>query len=205
LIATSARGLFTGNRGIIHDADTKTLSGKRWSTPAWICCTVDWKGRRRDVWGRNRTRPDGSKGLSWSELFFLDEVTALAAGHRPCHTCRNKDAKAFHQAYCAANGQLDATGKNRLLHAERWQSRKEPPIVLTASEISDLPDGVILLADDVFFAIKQSALFRWTLEGYEAPAPLSLVSKQAIALVTPPSMVGALREGYQPRWHPGIA
>ena len=82
--AVDARGLFTGNRGIIHDPATKTLLKRRWTTKAWIICTCEYKGRRREVMGRNG--PNG--GACWTELFFLDEVTALAAGHRPCFTCR---------------------------------------------------------------------------------------------------------------------
>ena len=78
--AVDARGLFMGNRGIIHDPDTKTLLKKRWALKAWIICVCDFKGVRREPMGRNR--PGGKAG--WTELFFLDEVTALAAGHRPC-------------------------------------------------------------------------------------------------------------------------
>ncbi|MDQ2632799.1 MAG: hypothetical protein M3Y78_03575, partial [Pseudomonadota bacterium] len=92
--AVDARGLFTGNRGIIHDPATKTLLKRRWSSKAWIICTCDYKNRRREVMGRNA---NGKAG--WTELFFLDEVTALAAGHRPCFTCRREEAKAFAACY----------------------------------------------------------------------------------------------------------
>jgi hypothetical protein len=74
IVAIAQRGLFTGNRGIIHDPATKTLLKKRWATKAWLICVCDYKGRRREVMG----------GRSWTELFFLDEAVALAAGHRPC-------------------------------------------------------------------------------------------------------------------------
>ena len=89
IVATPERGTFTGNRGIIHDPHTKTLLSKRWSSPAWLICLCDFRGRRRDVMA---TR-------SWTELFFLDEATALAAGHRPCFYCRRMEANAFRAAW----------------------------------------------------------------------------------------------------------
>ena len=104
--AVSARGLFTGNRGIIHDPATRTLLGRRWTTKAWIICACEYKGRRREPMGLN-----GRKGgAGWTELFFLDEVTALAAGHRPCFTCRREAAKAYAAAFGEAFGVDEADG-----------------------------------------------------------------------------------------------
>ncbi len=94
IIATPHRGMFTGNRGIIHDPATKTLLRKRWASPAWITCVCEFRGWRRKVMG---TR-------SWTELFFLDEATALAAGHRPCFFCRRDDANRFRAAWEQGNG-----------------------------------------------------------------------------------------------------
>jgi hypothetical protein len=93
IIATPHRGLFTGNRGIIHDPATKTLT-RRWASPAWLTCVCEFRGRRRTVMG----------GRSWTELFFLDEATAFAAGHRPCFFCRREDAVRFRAAWEAGNG-----------------------------------------------------------------------------------------------------
>ena len=84
LFATPARGTLMGNRGgRLHVAQRK-LGARRWSSRQWICCVLDFKNRHRKVWGD-----------SYTELFFLDEVTALAAGHRPCFECRRKDAETF--------------------------------------------------------------------------------------------------------------
>ena len=94
VIATAHRGMFTGNRGIIHDPATKTLLKKRWSSPAWITCVCEFRGWRRKVMG----------GRSWTELFFLDEATAFAAGHRPCFFCRRDDANRFRAAWEEGNG-----------------------------------------------------------------------------------------------------
>ena len=97
IIATAHRGMFTGNRGIIHDPATKTLLKKRWSSPAWITCVCEFRGWRRKVMG----------GRSWTELFFLDEATAFAAGHRPCFFCRRDDANRFRAAWEKGNGVAD--------------------------------------------------------------------------------------------------
>jgi hypothetical protein len=84
LCAFCARGSFMGNRGGRFHTDAKTLTSRRWASRQWICCVLDFKGRRRDVWGR-----------FYTELFFLDEPTALATGHRPGFECHRKDADTF--------------------------------------------------------------------------------------------------------------
>src|SRR5262249_23633771 len=110
IIVTPERGLFTGHRGIIHDPATRTLLKKRWSTSAWLTCVCEFRGRRREVMG----------GRSWTELFFLDEATAFAAGHRPCFFCRREDAKRFRSAWEAGNGvkSLRARDIDAVLHRE---------------------------------------------------------------------------------------
>src|ERR1700757_1500892 len=117
IIATPERGLFVGNRGIIHDPATRTLLRKRWSTPAWLTCVLEFRGRRRDVMA---TR-------SWSELFFLDEATAFAAGHRPCFYCRRDDANAFRAAWQAGKGVAHASAPDidEALHRERLEGRNK--------------------------------------------------------------------------------
>jgi hypothetical protein len=104
VVAIAQRGLFIGNRGIIHDPATKTLLGRRWTTKAWLVCVLDYKGRHREVMG----------GRTWTELFFLDEAVALAAGHRPCFFCRRRDAEAFRAAWAKAKGE------GRRLSRRRW-------------------------------------------------------------------------------------
>src|SRR6476469_2118242 len=94
IVAMPQRGLFTGNRGIIHDPATRTLLGRRWASKAWIICVCAFRGRRREVMG---TR-------SWTELFFFDEAVALAAGHRPCVFCQRKAAEQFRAAWGRGNG-----------------------------------------------------------------------------------------------------
>ncbi|MBL8580138.1 MAG: hypothetical protein JNK47_23305 [Mesorhizobium sp.] len=125
--AVVARGLFTGNRGIIHDPATRTLTGRRWTTKAWIVCACAYKERRREVMGYNGR----NGGAGWTELFFLDEVTAFAAGHRPCFECRREAAKAYAGAFGRAFGVAKPTVRmmDARLHVERWASRehRSPP------------------------------------------------------------------------------
>jgi hypothetical protein len=123
--AVAARGMFTGNRGVIHDPMTKTLLTRRWTTRAWIICDCDFRGRKREVMGRNA--PSGNAG--WTELFFLDEVTALAAGHRPCFYCRRERAVEFARCFAAGQGRrtMSAPEMDAVLHRERWASRIEEP------------------------------------------------------------------------------
>ena len=94
IIATVHRGMFTGNRGIIHDPASRTLLKRRWASRAWLTCVCDFRGRRREVMA----------GRSWTELFFLDEATAFAAGHRPCFFCRREDANRFRAAWEKGSG-----------------------------------------------------------------------------------------------------
>ena len=111
IIATPHRGLFTGNRGIIHDPATKTLLKRRWSTPMWLTCVLAFRGRRREVMA----------GRSWTELFFLDEATALAAGHRPCFFCRRDDARRFRSSW---------EQEWHALHHQAYQSPEQRQVAL---------------------------------------------------------------------------
>jgi len=189
IIATPHRGMFTGNRGIIHDPATKTLLRKRWSTPAWLTCTCEFRGRRRDVMA---TR-------SWTELFFLDEATALAAGHRPCFYCRRDDANRFRAAWEKGNGVtgLRVPGIDAVLHRERLDHGRKRLHPLPADA---LPDGTMVEAGDQSFLIAQGRALPWSPAGYgEARA----VPADAM-LLTPPSTVRALQAGYEIVLHPSV-
>jgi len=116
IIATPDRGMFTGNRGIIHDPATKTLT-RRWASQAWLTCLCEFRGWRRKVMG----------GRSWTELFFLDEATALAAGHRPCFFCRRDGANRFRAAWQEGNGVAGILARDidAVLHRERLTGAKK--------------------------------------------------------------------------------
>lgn len=184
IVADPNRGSFTGNRGIIHDPETRTLLNRRWTSPAWLICVLEWRGRRRSVMA----------GRSWTELFFLDEATALAAGHRPCFYCRRAAAEAFQAGFPA---RPKAPAIDRVLHAERLNGRRKRLHGLT-SPVPALPDGVMILQDDAPHLILNGQVRRWFPHGYGPPAKPA----QGARLITPPSTVAALRAGYRPRLHP---
>ena len=188
IIATPHRGLFTGNRGIIHDPATKTLT-RRWASPAWLTCVCEFRGRRRTVMG----------GRSWTELFFLDEATAFAAGHRPCFFCRREDAVRFRAAWEAGNGatRLLARDIDAVLHRERLAGAKKRlhPLPMRWEQ---LPDGAMVLAGAESFLVVGGRALSWSPAGYgQTPGEL----KDAM-LLTPPSTLRAFVAGYKPILHP---
>lgn len=195
--AVSARGLFTGNRGVIHDPATRTLLSRRWTTKAWIICTLEHpRGATREPMGRNA--PSG--GAGWTELFFLDEATALAAGHRPCFYCRGDAARRFRKCFEAGNGRQGAPAPviDEILHRERPASGGCPP-VLERDAIGLLPDGAMVADGGQAFAIRDGAALAWHFSGYGEPeAPPARAT-----LLTPPATVAALRAGYRPVWRSG--
>jgi hypothetical protein len=188
IVAEPERGMFTGNRGIIHDPLTRTLLNRRWASQAWLICTLQWRGIRRSVMG---TR-------SWTELFFLDEATALAAGHRPCFLCQRAAAIAFQSGFptCDKTARPKAPDIDRVLHTERLDGRRKRLHDLT-SPAADLPDGAMIFQDGAPYLILQGLVRRWSPRGYGAPAALL----EGIRLITPPSTVTVLRAGYEPRLH----
>jgi hypothetical protein len=190
LFATPARGQFMGNRGGRIHTDDRKLTRRRWASRQWICCVLDFKGRQRDVWGRYYT-----------ELFFLDEVTALAAGHRPCFECRRKDAEAFAGAWQQAFKLLRrprADEMDLVLHAERLDGRAKQ---LHRRSIDGLPDGVFVAREGGAWAVRGHTLLRWTPRGYDTRKRRPR-GAATIDVLTPPAIVGVLAAGYRPRWHP---
>jgi hypothetical protein len=187
IVADPHRGLFTGNRGIIHDPATKTLLKKRWSNPAWLICVCEFRGRRREVMG----------GRSWTELFFLDEATALAAGHRPCFYCRRDDANRFRSCWEEGNRAADllAPDIDTVLHRQRFASGKKlHPLPM---RLDKLPDGTMVQAGAESFLITGGKPLRWSLAGYQRVEG----SIGETELITPPSTVRALASGFQPMLH----
>jgi hypothetical protein len=189
LIAAPARGSFMGNRGGRFHTDAKTLTAHRWVSRQWICCVLDFKGRQREVWGR-----------FYTELFFLDEPTALAAGHRPCFECRRQDAEAFAEHWRAAHRlrrRPYAFEMDEVLHSERLRGRAKR---LHRRKIDRLPDGAFVALAGNAFAIRGNALLRWTPDGYDIRKPRPRGG--TVDVLTPPAILAALSVGYEPRWHP---
>ena len=191
IVAIAQRGTVIGNRGIIHDPATRTLLGRRWTTKAWLVCLLHSEGRRREVMSRR----------SWTELFFLDEAVALAAGHRPCFYCRRADAEAFRTAWAEGAGgdaplapEIDA-----VLHAERLD-RGRKRIHPVPGRVDNLPDGAVITAAGDAYTLAHGRAFRWTEQGYAAAQDIP----PADGLLTPPSTLHALRAGYRPGLHPAL-
>ena len=205
ILAAPERGTMMGNRGGKFHRDDRTLGGRRWASRHWICCDLDYKGTHHEAMGKGYT-----------SLFFLDEVTALAAGHRPCFFCRRKDAKRF-------LGDRRADVFDRQAHGERLQfltlrcaaeggaSKGRQPLELMADasrraarapqheDIMMLPDGAMVEVDGEAFAVKAMHLLRWSFDGYTEAIPRE--PSMRVTLLTPPSIVSILRSRYEPRWH----
>src|SRR5581483_8518076 len=186
LLATPARGLLMGNRGgRLHDAEQK-LGARRWVNRAWICCRLEFNNRRRNVWSNGYT-----------ELFFLDEVTAFAAGHRPCFECRRKDAERFAMLFSGNRQRARAATMDKKLHAERLEGKAKR---LHRAAIDSLADGVMIAVEGKAFAVRGEQLLPWTPGGYGEPAdrPRGMDAD----VLTPPSIMRVLEAGYAPAWHP---
>jgi hypothetical protein len=187
LTATSARGLFLGNRGGRFHRDDQTLGKRRWASRQWICCVLRFKGRHHPVW-RDR----------YTALFFLDEPTAFAAGHRPCFECRRADAKTFAQKWAQAKGGAvpRAPAMDLVLQSERLDGRAKRTHEMP---IDELPDGAFVTLSDGAYAVRGSHLLRWSDSGYAE----KIARPRGMATVlTPPSIVDVLGAGYRPQWHP---
>jgi hypothetical protein len=169
-----SRGLMMGNRGgKFHRAD-KTLGKRRWASIHWICCELDWKGQHHEPMGEGYT-----------SLFFMDEVTALAAGHRPCFFCRRREAKVF-------LGGRRVREFDEALHAQRLARHQ--------CHVDDLPDGAMIWHGGEAYAVKGTLLLQWSHSKYVLAIRRNSIIK-AVQL-TPPMIVEILGRGYQPRWHP---
>lgn len=192
LIATPARGTLMGNRGCLHDSQgtiRRAYQGKR-----WIICLLDFKNRRRTVMTPGQ----------YTELFFLDEATALAAGHRPCAECQRERFTHFRARWAAANPHLAgslkpaATAIDDILHQERLQRAPD------AVQVAGLPDGAFVTfdADNQAYLIYRGRLYRWQPMGYTLVGAAD--QGRPAQCLTPASIVRTLAAGYDVQIHPSI-
>ena len=194
--AVAERGTCFGNRGGCIHTPEQTLDGRPWTSERWICCVLEFKGRRRKLM---------QPGL-YTELFFLDEATAFAAGHRPCMECRRPDARRFIEAWEAANlppGERirSISEIDRRAHAERVDRRTFRQIT-SRRRLSTLPDGAMLTSDSdpsQPLLLWRGKLYRWTFAGYAA-SPLPRGDNE-VTLLTAPSFAAAFGQGYEPAVH----
>ena len=185
IVATSARGTMMGNRGgCLHDA-AQRLRRRRWASRRWICCRLSFKGWHREVMTPGR----------YTELFFLDEATALAAGHRPCAECRRADYRSFQEAWRRSGlpGQARADDMDRLLHSERTVLRDK------TVRPGELPNGTMVAQGEAAYLVTGSRFYRWSHQGYSA-APDDFGSAPW-RLLTAPALVRILASGFLPGIH----
>jgi len=192
LVADSARGLVYGNRGCLHDETGRIR--RRYNGRRWIACRLEFRG-----WLRRPLLQPGR----FTELFFLDEATAFAAGHRPCALCRREDYVRFGELWAELHpGQQGADAIDAQLHAERLDPGTRAHR-LHEAPIDRLPDGAFVLVGGEPQLLLGSELLRWTPAGYAGRAPRLTGSRAE--LVTPPSLVAVLRAGWEslvPLFHP---
>jgi hypothetical protein len=182
LVAVEARGTIMGNRGGKFHRDDQTLSRRRWASHHWICCDLHYKNKHHDAMGKYYT-----------SVFFLDEVTALSAGHRPCFFCRRQDAKRF---LSLADPPLRADEADRIVHVQRRTRQDDRPV-------AGLPDGAMVAVGDVAYAVRGEHLLRWSFDGYLDAVPRAEVP--TARPLTPQLYVDILRRGFEPRWHESAA
>ena len=195
IVAIPARGTLMGNRGVIH-ADDGTHR-REWQVRRWIACRLEFKGRHREV-----RRP-----RRWTELFFLDEATALAAGHRPCAECRREDYRRWQQFWPGEDTGADAM--DRVLHADRLDGARQRRF---DESLGALPDGVLVHREPGrpvrgaegapgggAFLLWRGAVRPWTPAGYGPPE--SARKEERVTVLTPRVTVETIRRGYAPALH----
>lgn len=195
LIVTESRGTLMGNRGCLHDDQQRIrrpFTGKR-----WLICVLQFGGRHRAVMMPRR----------YTELFFLDEATAMAAGHRPCAECQHVRYRLFREVWAAANPDIapsppTADELDRVLHAERITPGGAKR---TYRELlSKLPAGTMVVDEaDRPFLVLERALVAWRPGGYGTAMQASADTE--FRVLTPKSIVRALSAGYPVAIHPSVA
>jgi hypothetical protein len=185
LIADPARGLVYGNRGCLHDANGRIR--RRYNGKRWIACRLEFRGRHRAA-----LQQPGR----YTELFFLDEATAFAAGHRPCAECRRADYDRFVEIWRELHpGPIGADAIDAQLHGERVDADSRAQRRHEAT-LDDLPDGTFVLRDRQPFLVARDELLRWTAAGYVDRVPRP--ARGEVIVLTPPSLVAVLRAEWRP-------
>jgi len=185
LVADPARGLVYGNRGCLHDETGRIR--RRYAGKRWIACRLEFRG-----WQRGPLLQPGR----FTELFFLDEATAFAAGHRPCALCRREDYNRFSAIWHTLHpGQIGADAIDAQLHSERVAPGTQTQLRHVA-ELDELPDGAFVLQDDIPHLVLGPHLLEWSVAGYTQRT--KRLADRRVVVITPPSLVAVLSAGWQP-------
>lgn len=189
IIRTEARGLFMGNRGVLHNDDKEIV--RPYKIKTWITCVLAFKNRRRPVMAPNR----------YTELFFMDEATSFAAGHRPCFECRKAEAHQFKSLWLKGNPDKGFNEKtlikeiDNILHEERIDSHNLK--VMFEESPDALPDGTFVSIGEEPYLLNKGLLYLWSPGGYSAGIPL--LESVKLPVLTPASVVNTFRAGYVPQ------
>jgi hypothetical protein len=190
VVALSGRGTMMGNRGILHDEKRRVV--RPWQVRRWIACVLAFRGRKRSV-----MRPH-----SYTELFFLDEAVAFAAGHRPCAECRNADYRRFLQHWTQAHGgRPSADEVDARIHRDRLVDRRTKRTY--RERLGLLPRGAYVIHAGVPWLLWDGRLLRWSDAGYTGS--LDADHESIVDVLTPRSLVAVLAAGYVPQVHPSAA
>jgi hypothetical protein len=187
IFRTPARGTFMGNRGgAIHNGEREIV--RQYASRRWIACVLEFRGRRRVVMSPNR----------YTELFFLDEAVALAAGHRPCAECRRARFNAFKDAWDGGAGNsVSADAMDWELQRARIERGRGK--VTYRARLGELPDGCFVEMEGASYLVWGEGLLRWSQEGYVERRDLQ--GDREVSVLTPEPMVRCLRNGYRPEIH----
>jgi len=187
IVASGGRGLMMGNRGILHDDNRRIVRYSQ--VRRWIACRIEFKGIRRII-----MRPH-----SWTELFFLDEATAFAAGHRPCAECRRPDYRRYYELWAACFGQpVGADIIDRQLQRDRLAGPRTKRIY--KAQLAELPDGAYIAYGDRAWLVWGDSLLAWSAGGYTERRIRP--GDREVDVLTPKSTVAVLTAGYRPTVHP---
>jgi hypothetical protein len=196
IVATPARGLLMGNRGNLHDEQGRIK--RDYQVTRWIICLLEFRGRKRTLMQPGH----------YTELFFLDEATALAAGHRPCAECQRARYELFLDFWAKTQGRSQGDSArprahevDAALHVARWAGGRKRTY---RARLGDLPSGAMVAAldDDAPLLIWQGQLWRWDFTGYRAGPPYEAASE--VRVLTPKPVVEILAAGYPLQLHPSL-
>ena len=194
LNAVKSRGMFLGNRGVLHNEHQEIIASHR--IKGWVTCLLEFKDRKRKVMTPKR----------YTELFFLDEVTAFSSGHRPCAECRRNRYNEFKEKWLEANGELlegkkpTAPNMDNIIHEERISKKKK---VTYTSALGSLPDGTMIEINSKAYLLWESNLFEWSFSGY-SESDLDFTLEDEVIVLTPLSYVKTFSKGYLPEVHKSI-
>ena len=186
IVALEGRGTLMGNRGILHDAARRIV--RPWQVRRWIACRTEFRGRRRAI----------MQPHTYTELFFLDEAAAFAAGHRPCAECRYADYRRFRTLWAQRRGVTAGADEiDRVLHADRVVARTKRTYL---ADVATLPDGAYIALNGTALLVWSGALHAWSALGYTKR--IARPARGAVVVLTPRSAVEILQAGYLPAIHP---